>query len=53
MLDEMHQDLPTSRDQNSYTLGRIGAHNTVIVVMPEFDNSNAAIVATQLLNDLR
>jgi nucleoside phosphorylase len=53
MLDEMHQSLPTSRDQNSYTLGRIGAHNVVIAVMPEIGNNSAAIVATQLLNDFR
>ena len=30
ILDEMHQSLPASRDKNSYTLGRIGAHNVVI-----------------------
>jgi nucleoside phosphorylase len=51
MLDEMHQSLPTSRDKNSYTLGRIGAHNVVIAVMPEIGNNSAEIVATQLLND--
>jgi nucleoside phosphorylase len=51
MLDEMHQILPTSRDMNSYTLGRMEAHNVVIAVMPEIGNNNAAIVATQLLND--
>jgi nucleoside phosphorylase len=51
MLDEMHQSLPTSRDKNSYTLGRMGAHNVVIAVLPEIGNSSAAIVATQLLND--
>ena len=51
MLDEMHQSLPTSRDKNSYTLGCMGAHNFVIAVMPEIGNNDAAIVATQLLND--
>jgi nucleoside phosphorylase len=51
MLDEMHQSLPTSRDKNSYTLGRIGAHNVVIAVMPEIGNNSAAMVATQLPND--
>jgi nucleoside phosphorylase len=51
MLDEMHQSLPTSRDKNSYTLGRMGAHNVVIAVMPEIGNNSAAMVATQLLND--
>jgi nucleoside phosphorylase len=53
MLDEMHQSLQTSRDQNSYTLGRMGSHSVVIVVMPEIGSSNAAIVTTQLLNDFR
>jgi hypothetical protein len=53
MLDERHQSLPTSRDQNSYTLGRMGAHNVVIAVMPEIGNNKAATVATQLLNDFR
>jgi nucleoside phosphorylase len=51
MLDEEHLSLPTSRDKNSYTFGRIGAHNVVIAVMPEIGNNSAAIVATQLLND--
>jgi nucleoside phosphorylase len=51
MLDEIHENLPTGRDTNSYTLGRIGAHNVVIAVMPEIGNNNAATVATQLLND--
>ena len=51
MLDEIHQSLPTSRDGNSYTLGRMGEHNVVIAVMPEIGNNSAAIVATQLLND--
>jgi nucleoside phosphorylase len=51
MLDELHERLPTSRDMNSYTLGHTGAHNIVIVVMPEIGNNGAATVATQLLND--
>src|ERR1700733_4333577 len=51
MLDEIHEDLPTSRDQNSYTLGQIRAHNVVVAVMPEIGNNQAALVATQLLND--
>jgi nucleoside phosphorylase len=51
MLDEIHQSLPTSRDKNSYTLGRMGVHNIVIAVMPEIGNNSAATVATQLLND--
>ncbi|KAI9858001.1 MAG: hypothetical protein M1813_007971 [Trichoglossum hirsutum] len=51
MLDEVHQSLPASRDQDNYTLGRMGSHNIVIAVMPEIGNNNAATVATQLLND--
>jgi hypothetical protein len=43
MLDEIHQSLPTSRDKNSYTLGRMGEHNVVIAVMPEIGSSSAAI----------
>jgi hypothetical protein len=39
MLDERHLSLPTSRDINSYTLGRIGEHNVVIVVMLEIGNN--------------
>jgi hypothetical protein len=35
MLDERHQSLSTSRDQNSYTFGSIGVHNVVIAVMPK------------------
>lgn len=53
MLDETHPDLPSTRDMNSYTLGRIGAHNVVVAVMPEIGNNNAAMVATQLLNDFK
>ena len=51
MLDEIHDPLPTSRDQNTYTLGKIGGHNIVIAVMPETGNNAAATTATQLLND--
>jgi hypothetical protein len=50
MLDERHPNLPTSRDINSYTLGRIGEHNVVIAVMPEIGNNKATAVATQLLS---
>jgi nucleoside phosphorylase len=53
MLDEIHQSLPTGRDQNSYTLGRVRVHNIVIAVMPETGNNSAATVATQLLNNFR
>ena len=34
MLDEMLQSLPTSQDKNSYTLGRIRAHNVLIAITP-------------------
>jgi nucleoside phosphorylase len=51
MLDEIHQSLPTSRDQNAYILGRMEPHNVVIAIMPETGNKKAAAVATQLLND--
>ncbi|KAF7510435.1 hypothetical protein GJ744_006714 [Endocarpon pusillum] len=51
MLDEIHKSLPSSRDQNAYTLGMIGEHNVVVAVMPEIGNNTAAAVATQLLND--
>jgi hypothetical protein len=33
MLDEIHESLPSSRDQNGYTLGRIGMHDIVVAVM--------------------
>lgn len=49
MLDEIHETLFS--DNNCYTLGRMGAHNIVITVMPDIGNNNAATVATQLLND--
>jgi nucleoside phosphorylase len=51
MLDEIHQSLPSRRDQNIYTVGRIGVHNVVIAVMPKIGNNQAASVATQLMND--
>jgi nucleoside phosphorylase len=53
MLDEIHENLPSSRDQNGYTLGRIGRHNIVVAVMPAIGNNRAASVAIQLLNDFR
>jgi nucleoside phosphorylase len=53
MLDEIHDPLPTGRDQNAYTLGKIGGHNVVVAVLPEIGTNAAASVATQLLNDFR
>ncbi|RAL07914.1 purine and uridine phosphorylase [Aspergillus homomorphus CBS 101889] len=51
MLDEFHPDLPTNRNQNSYTLGRMGRHNVVIVILPGIGLNSAAAVTMQLLND--
>ncbi len=51
MLDETHETLPTRRDENAYTLGRIGGHKVVVAVLPETGNNAAAAVVTQLLND--
>jgi hypothetical protein len=53
VLDKRHPNLPTSRNINSYTLGRIGEHNVVIAVMLDIGNNKAIVVATQLLNDFR
>jgi nucleoside phosphorylase len=53
MLDEIHESLPSSRDQNGYTLGRIGTHNIVVAFMPAIGNNRAVSVAMQLLNDFR
>ncbi|GCB27381.1 hypothetical protein AAWM_10266 [Aspergillus awamori] len=53
MMDEMHPNLPSSIDKNTYTFGRMGAHNIVVAVMPEAGNDRAAAVATQLFNDFR
>lgn len=41
MPDEIDESLRSSRDQNNYTLGRMGAHNVVVVVMPEIGNNRA------------
>ncbi|KAL5335586.1 pfs domain-containing protein [Aspergillus crustosus] len=51
MLDEIHDPLPTGRDRNAYTFGRLGPHNIIVAVMPETGNNTAATTATQLLND--
>jgi nucleoside phosphorylase len=53
MLDAIHESHPPSRDQNRYTLVRIGTHNIVVAVMPAIGNNRAASVAMQLLNDFR
>ena len=51
MLDEIHQGPTSCGQKNAYILGRMGAHNVVIAVMPEIGKRKAATVATQLLND--
>jgi hypothetical protein len=53
MLDEIHESLPSSHDQNGYTLGRIRRHNIVVAVVPAIGNNRTASVAMQLLNDFR
>jgi hypothetical protein len=45
MLDDIHGSLSSSRDQNTYTLGRMGEHNAIVVVMPEIGTNQAAAVA--------
>ncbi|PYH64294.1 purine and uridine phosphorylase [Aspergillus vadensis CBS 113365] len=53
MMDEIHPALLSTIDKNSYTYGRIGAHNIVVAVLPERRNNQGASVATQLNNDFR
>ncbi|RAK88486.1 purine and uridine phosphorylase [Aspergillus costaricaensis CBS 115574] len=53
MMDEQHPNLPSSIDKNTYTFGRMGAHNIVVAVMPEAGNGRAAAVATQLSSDFQ
>jgi nucleoside phosphorylase len=53
MLDEVHEDLPVQRnDHNTYILGRIRNHNTVIACLPsgEYGMTMATAVAMQLLS---
>ncbi|KAL3430316.1 hypothetical protein BDV09DRAFT_178751 [Aspergillus tetrazonus] len=52
LLDEIYPDLPTTTlDKNSYTFGRMHAHNVVVASMPRIGNTSAASVATPVLND--
>ena len=56
MLDEIHDSLPVDpKDDNAYTLGRIGPHNVVIACLPSgvYGTTSAAIVATQMLSSFR
>jgi hypothetical protein len=51
MLDDGHPDLPTNpNDNNTYILGRIHAHNVVLVCLPSGvpGTTSAAVVATEL-----
>jgi nucleoside phosphorylase len=49
MLDDVHQLLPKDvKDENSYTLGRIGDHNVVLALLPRTGKANAAVVVTNL-----
>jgi hypothetical protein len=41
MLGEINESLRSSRNQNSYTLERMGAHNIVVAVMLEIGNNRA------------
>lgn len=52
MLDEKHHDVPKEPgDNNTYTLGRIGAHNIVIACLPSgvYKVTSAARVAEHML----
>jgi hypothetical protein len=53
MLDEIHQSLLTSQDNNCYILGRMGVHNVIIAVMLEISNRSVVTVTTQLLNNFK
>lgn len=53
MLDELHEDLPRPpKDDNTYTLGRVGRHNVVIACLPMgmIGNNSAATVATRMIS---
>jgi hypothetical protein len=50
-MDEIHPSLSNSfNDQNTYTLGQIGAHNTVIAYMPlsVYGTTSVVTVATSI-----
>jgi hypothetical protein len=51
--EQIHLGLPSTREQNCYTLAQIGLHNVVVAVMPEIGNNKAAAVAMQLINDFK
>ena len=41
ILDEIRENLPPSRGQNGYTLGRIETHSIIVAVMPAIGNNRA------------
>ncbi|EEU41533.1 uncharacterized protein NECHADRAFT_16735, partial [Fusarium vanettenii 77-13-4] len=50
MLDEEHGILPVGPgDRNTYTFGRIGHHNVVMVCLPSYGTAKAAAVASHML----
>ncbi|RAQ49483.1 ankyrin [Aspergillus flavus] len=52
-LDEEHEGLDSlsSKDNNTYTLGRIGGHNVVIAVMPnDYGTTSASLAARDMLH---
>ncbi|KAL9621311.1 MAG: hypothetical protein Q9160_004202 [Pyrenula sp. 1 TL-2023] len=51
LLDTIHDDLPTQRDHNAYTLGEMGKHNVVIAVLPCIGNNGSGIAASQIRKD--
>ncbi|KAF3929387.1 hypothetical protein ABW19_dt0205443 [Dactylella cylindrospora] len=57
MLDEEHGKLiqQNPRDENNYTLGKIGSHNVVIVCLPSgnYGNVAATAVVVQMLSTFR
>ncbi|KAL2865239.1 uncharacterized protein BJX67DRAFT_382980 [Aspergillus lucknowensis] len=56
LLDDTHADLPVpTSDHNTYTLGRIGSHNTVIACLPSgiYGTTSATSVVNQMLNSFR
>lgn len=53
MFDIVHQPLPNpADDQNTYTLGKMGAHNVVMACMPSgvYGMTSATRVASQMLS---
>ena len=56
VLDEEHPNLPSSsRNEATYTLGRLAGHNVVIACLPagRYGSSTAAITAMGMIGDFR